>query len=85
MTKTLYVPDHVIESKKDAASAYINKSEKVLDPSLVGKKLKERQPQHTGWRLLVMPYMGKATTEWDIHIREAISDREALATVVAYD
>ena len=38
MTKALYVPDHVIESKKDAASAYINRSEKVLDPSLVGKK-----------------------------------------------
>jgi co-chaperonin GroES (HSP10) len=84
MTKTLYVPDHVIESKKDAASAYINKSEKVLDPSLVGKKLKERLPQPTGWRLLVMPYMGKATTEGGIHIPDAIRDREALATVVAY-
>ena len=84
MTKTLYVPDHVIESKKDAASAYIDKSEKVLDPSLVGKKLKERLPQPTGWRLLVMPYMGKATTEGGIHIPDAIRDREALATVVAY-
>ena len=84
MTKTLYVPDHVIEPKKDAASAYINKSEKVLDPSLVGKKLKDRLPQPTGWRLLVMPYMGKATTEGGIHIPDAVRDREALATVVAY-
>ena len=84
MTKTLYVPDHVLESKKDAASAYINKSEKVLDPSLVSKNLKERLPQPTGWRLLVMPYMGKATTEGGIHIPDAIRDREALATVVAY-
>ena len=84
MTKTLYVPDHVIESTKDAASAYINKSEKVLDPSLVSKNLKERLPQPTGWRLLVMPYMGKATTEGGIHIPDAIRDREALATVVAY-
>tara|TARA_R110002153_G_scaffold59630_5_gene162645 strand:+ start:848 stop:1303 length:456 start_codon:yes stop_codon:yes gene_type:complete len=84
MTKTLYVPDHVIEPKKDAASAYIDKSEKVLDPSLVSKNLKERLPQPTGWRLLVMPYMGKATTEGGIHIPDAIRDREALATVVAY-
>mgnify|MGYP003664698239 CR=1 FL=1 len=89
MTKTLYVPDHVLEPKKevpkkDASSAYINKSEKVLDPSLVGKNLKERLPQPTGWRLLVMPYMGKATTEGGIHIPDAIRDREALATVVAY-
>ena len=84
MTKALYVPDHVIEPKKDAASAYIDKSEKVLDPSLVGKKLKERLPQPTGWRLLVMPYMGKATTEGGVHIPDAVRDREALATVVAY-
>jgi co-chaperonin GroES (HSP10) len=84
MTKTLYVPDHVIEPKKDAASAYIDKSEKVLDPSLVGKKLKDRLPQPTGWRLLVMPYMGKATTDGGIHIPDAVRDREALATVVAY-
>ena len=84
MTKALYVPDHVIESKKDAASAYIDKSEKVLDPSLVGKKLKDRLPQPTGWRLLVMPYMGKATTDGGIHIPDAVRDREALATVVAY-
>ena len=84
MTQALYVPDHVIESKKDAASAYINKSDKVLDPSLVGKKLKERLPQPTGWRLLVMPYMGKATTEGGVHIPDAVRDREALATVVAY-
>ena len=90
MTKTLYVPDHVLESQKAQkapkaeSSAYIDKSEKVLDPSLVGKKLKERLPQPTGWRLLVMPYMGKATTEGGIHIPDAIRDREALATVVAY-
>ena len=31
-----------------------------------------------------MPYMGKATTEGGIHIPDAIRDREALATVVAY-
>ncbi len=87
MTKTIYVPDHVVESekaKKSAASVYIDKSDKVLDPSLVTKNLKERLPQPTGWRLLVMPYMGKATTDGGIHIPDAVRDREALATVVAY-
>ena len=87
MTKTLYVPDHVVESekaKKSAASAYIDKSDKVLDPSLVTKNLKDRLPQPTGWRLLVMPYMGKAATEGGILIPDAVRDREALATVVAY-
>ena len=85
MTKTLYVPDHVVASENAAAaSAYIEKNQKVLDPSLVEKNLKERLPQPTGWRLLVMPYMGKAVTEGGIHIPDAVIDREALATVVAY-
>ena len=55
MTKALYVPDHVAETAKatsKASVAYINKNEKVLDPSLIDKDLKERLPQPTGWRLL---------------------------------
>ena len=53
MSNTLYVPDHVIAGKKDTekkvlASAYVTKDEKVLDPSLVSKNLKERLPQPTG-------------------------------------
>ena len=89
MSNTLYVPDHVIAGKKDTekkvlASAYVTKDEKVLDPSLVSKNLKERLPQPTGWRLLVMPYLGKATTEGGVHIPDSVRDREALATVVAY-
>jgi co-chaperonin GroES (HSP10) len=89
MTKTLYVPENVLDSQKkneEAALsvAYINKEDKVLDPSLVSKKLKERLPQPTGWRLLVMPYMGKAMTDGGVHIPDAVRDREALATVVAY-
>ena len=85
MTKTLYVPDHVAASKNAAvASAYVEKNQKILDPSLVEKNLKERLPQPTGWRLLVMPYMGKAMTDGGVHIPDAVIDREALATVVAY-
>jgi co-chaperonin GroES (HSP10) len=89
MTNTLYVPDNVLDSqkkKKEAvlSAAYVNKNEKVLDPSLVPKNLKERLPQPTGWRLLVMPYMGKATTDGGVHIPDAVRDREALSTVVAY-
>tara|TARA_R100000988_G_scaffold61375_1_gene30704 strand:+ start:262 stop:738 length:477 start_codon:yes stop_codon:yes gene_type:complete len=91
MSKTLYVPEHVLDSRKKAkkketsvTSAYVAKNERVLDPSLVSKKLKERLPQPTGWRLLVMPYMGRVTTEGGVHIPDSVRDREALATVVAY-
>jgi|TARA_R110002020_G_scaffold524_7_gene2650 co-chaperonin GroES (HSP10) len=86
MTKTLYVPDHVAETQKNAtaAVAYVDENKKVLDPDLIDKKLSERLPQPTGWRVLVMPYMGRAVTEGGVHIPDAVVDREALATVVAY-
>ena len=62
MSKTLYVPDHVAEKEKERKkSVYVKKDEKVLDPSLLDVSLSERLPQPTGWRLLVMPYMGRAT------------------------
>jgi co-chaperonin GroES (HSP10) len=88
MSKTLYVPDHIAQKenqKKEAvASAYINQEDRVLDPSLLDLSLSERLPQPTGWRILVMPYAGKATTDGGIHIPDQTRDREALATVVAY-
>ena len=92
MTKQLYVPDHVTKSiderlkkQSDAVSApYIKEADRLLDPGRLEVTLNERLPQPTGWRLLVMPYMGKATTDGGIHIPDATRDREALATVVAY-
>ena len=85
MSKTLYVPDHVAEKEKERKkSVYVKKDEKVLDPSLLDVSLSERLPQPTGWRLLVMPYMGRATTDGGVFIPDQVRDREALATVVAY-
>ena len=83
----LLVPDHIAKSeksKKSIAAAYVDEKDKYLDPSRLSKSLKERLPQPTGWRILVMPYMGKATSDGGIHIPDAIREREALATVVAY-
>lgn len=88
MPKTLLVPDHIAkqrnEEKKESSVPYISKEDRVLDPNLVNKSLKERLPQPTGWRLLVMPYQGKAKTEGGIIIPNEAREREALATVVAY-
>ena len=90
MSKTLYVPEHVAaraNKEKQTASldtAYVDESKKVLDPNLLEKSLTERLPQPTGWRILVMPYQGKAKTEGGIIIPNEAREREALATVVAY-
>lgn len=95
MSKTLYLPDHVAqkinkerqESQADSSSlegAYVDAKERVLDPSLLDKPLLERLPQPTGWRVLVMPYQGKAKTASGLYIPDEVRERETVATVVAY-
>jgi len=95
MTKNLYLPDHVAQKinkekkaapaeSSDVSSAYVNPTDKVLDPSLLDKPLLDRLPQPTGWRLLVMPYQGAVTTQGGLHIPDEVRAREAVATVVAY-
>lgn len=91
MSKTLLVPDHVAQkmnkekgASSEINSAYVQQDKRVLDPSLLEKPLLERLPQPTGWRVLVMPYQGKAKTSGGIYIPDEAREREALATVVAY-
>ena len=62
---------------------YVNADDRVLDPTLLDKKILERMPQPTGYRMVVIPYKGKTTTEGGIQLLKETVDREALATVVA--
>ena len=94
MTKTLYVPENVkkeIEKNKKAVqnsltedTPWVEPGNRVLDPSLLTKSLLERLPQPTGWRVLVMPYQGKAKTSGGIYVPDEVRERESVATVVAY-
>jgi co-chaperonin GroES (HSP10) len=74
------------EAKSSSAldSAYVDAKERVLDPALLDKPLLERLPQPTGWRVLVMPYQGKARTSSGLYIPDEVRERESVATVVAY-
>jgi co-chaperonin GroES (HSP10) len=96
MSKTLYLPEHLAQKlnkerkEPEAApegsleSAYVDPKDRVLDPSLMEKSLLERLPQPTGWRVLVMPYQGKAKTASGLYIPDEVRERESVATVVAY-
>jgi co-chaperonin GroES (HSP10) len=64
--------------------AYIKSEDRVLDPSLIEKPLRDRLPQPTGWRVLVMPYQGKAKTAGGLYVPDEVRERESVATVVAY-
>ena len=72
---TLIVPEYVLRQKE---------AKKKADEEAKKLSLKDRVPQPTGWRLLVMPYMGKDTTEGGVHVPDSVRDKEARATVVAY-
>ena len=94
MSKTLYLPEHLaqkmnkekeeVKSSDSLNSAYVDANERVLDPSLLDKPLLERLPQPTGWRVLVMPYQGRAKTASGLYIPDEVRERESVATTVAY-
>ena len=77
-------PAQNTEQNKKVAEAYIDPSDRVLDPEKLDASILERMPQPTGWRMLVLPYAGKAKTDGGIVLTKQTTDREALATVVAY-
>jgi len=68
----------------EESGLYVDQAARVLDPTLLDKSILERMPQPTGWRMLILPYKGKAVTGGGIHLVQSQVDRESLATVVGY-
>ena len=52
--------EEVKDEKPNLADAYVDKP--ILNPELIDKSLIDRMPQPTGWRILILPYKGKAKT-----------------------
>ena len=71
-------------TKPSIEGAYVTADDRIFDPTLLEKSAIERMPDPSGWRLLVLPYAGKAMTKGGIQLTRETLDREALATVVAY-
>tara|TARA_B100000900_G_C20479592_1_gene674880 strand:+ start:606 stop:1052 length:447 start_codon:yes stop_codon:yes gene_type:complete len=65
-------------------SLYKAPQPKVLDPEAMDKSLLERMPQPTGWRMLILPYRGKETTEGGIYIPNQVLNDTQIQTVVGY-
>jgi len=87
------LPAHIAEERrkekeKEKAntenSAYVAQEQRVLDPSKLKKSLIDRMPAPTGWRMLILPYRGRATTDGGIVIPEKILDDGQIQTVVGY-
>ena len=70
------VVDNNVMAKK-VAEAYVDPEDRILDPEKLDASILERMPQPTGWRMLVLPYAGKAKTKGGIHLaKETTSDRD---------
>lgn len=65
-------------------SAFVAPDQRVLDPTLLTKTLLERIPTPSGWRILIMPYQGRAVTSGGIFVPDKTREDYALATVVGY-
>lgn len=70
-------------SKVTVRGAYVDDADRWLNPDLIDASTLERMPQPTSWRMLVLPFKGRATSKGGIVLTKETLDREALATVVA--
>lgn len=74
-----------LEAAKAAVNAmYVPHENRVLDPSKADASLIERMPSPTGWRMLILPYRGKAQTQGGVYIPEKVIEDGQLTTVVGY-
>ena len=72
------------EAAQNVENLYVKEDGRVLDPTLLDNTLLERMPNPTGWRLLILPYRGKGTTDGGIHLPDKILEEGQIPTVVAY-
>jgi len=78
------VQEEPVETPKALEQAFVSEADRVLDPSKLPDTALGRLPQPAGWRLLVLPYRGKAKTKGDVYLPDEFIERQSLATVVAY-
>ena len=72
------------EAVQAVENLYVKEEGRVLDPTLLDNTLLERMPNPTGWRLLILPYRGKGTTDGGIHLPDKTLEEGQIQTVVSY-
>ena len=72
------------EQMEAPSTPWVNPTARVLDPSLIDKSLKERIPSPTGWRIVVLPYKGKAKTSGGVYLPDQVIETNEISTTVGY-
>ena len=75
-----------LDAAKEGINAlYKAPKQKVLDPDAMEQGgLLDRMPAPTGWRMLILPYRGKETTDGGIYIPNKVLEDGQIQTVVGY-
>ena len=68
--------------KAKLADAYVQNPR--LNPEALDASLLERMPAPTGWRILILPYRGKAKTAGGIFIPNEVQEKSQISTQVGY-
>ena len=66
------------------SEAYVDVTDKKLDPDNIGGSLLERMPDPTGWRLLILPYRGKEKTDGGIFLPDQTVEEHTISTQDGY-
>lgn len=74
--------DAVAEGVANLSDAYVEKPR--LDPEKLGGSLLDRMPAPTGWRILILPYQGKAKTAGGIYLPHEVQEKSQISTQVGY-
>jgi len=69
-------------TKANLADAYVEQPR--LNPEALDASLLERMPNPTGWRILILPYQGKAKTAGGIFIPTEVQEKSQISTQVGY-
>jgi len=74
-----------IEKKqKEVEKLYGKRDSKYIDPNNIDDTIAEKLPKPTGWRVLILPYLGAEKSKGGIILADATREREQLATVCGY-
>jgi len=93
MTESEFVPKAAREEQLAAVAAAAETTKEAvnfsdaysrLDPEKLDQDELDRLPTPSGWRVLVLPYAGKKTTDGGIYIPEAVQEQNSRTTVVGY-
>ena len=73
------IPDKVLNFDKIKTQ-----ETKVIDPNNLPASIKDRLPQPTGWRILVLPYQGTGKTKGGVLLADETVEMHQVATVCGY-